>query len=224
MAWAYVQGKISTTVSSPNAMAFTSNVTVGNTIIVVGTHSYTGCTPTCADSLGNTYTARGSKPRPTGGQDFIIFTAPVTTGGSCTVTLTYACGNMKIAGILEYSGINSSPYDTQAVNRSTANDATTGSMTTATDNELVISLWTSDLVLTITPVGATTRLTSSNGYAIHDQNKDTAGSINPSSTYSTINGTYPGWGYGAAFKEAAGTTLPGKVLQENQAVNRASTY
>lgn len=111
----YVQSKVAvnTAVSNGVTIAFDSNVTVGNTIIVIGLHSYAGCPPSFTDNLGNTYTARGSRLA-LNTEIFELFTAPVTTGGACTLTAAMSCGVFRALAIVEVSQIAAgNPFDQQ---------------------------------------------------------------------------------------------------------------
>lgn len=97
-------------ISGGGTLALGSAVTVGNTILILGQHSYLGCPPNCTDSLGNTYT-RSSAYSAAGGYFFYVWTAPITTGGTCTVTFTMSCGSMHSVALIEVSGLAASPYD-----------------------------------------------------------------------------------------------------------------
>jgi hypothetical protein len=100
---------------------FASNVTIGNTICVrvrvANTPFASTVTLTCADNLGNTYTRQvqtGALP-----DDKIriaIFTAPVTTGGACTVTFTSsATADRREIVLEEISGLNNASLVAEAL-------------------------------------------------------------------------------------------------------------
>jgi hypothetical protein len=75
------------------ADTFASNVTAGNTICVrariANAANASTLSMTCADNLGNTYTRQvQTGALPDDKTRIAFFTAPVTTGGACTVTMT----------------------------------------------------------------------------------------------------------------------------------------
>lgn len=89
------------TASAP--AAFPGAVTVGNTIIVAVTQlsSGGGIPGSVTDSRGNSYTLRASSRF---AEDFgfgvSIWSAPITTGGSCTITVAGAATNVDLEGML----------------------------------------------------------------------------------------------------------------------------
>jgi hypothetical protein len=123
----------------------TSNIVVGNTLLINITAGNADVQPTLSDGLGNTYTMDANTSNPTSAtRQSWLFRANITTGGSCTVTVSYSAGSPDTAYITrEYSGlVATSPLDVT----SAANDGnnfvqthpagTTG--TTAQASELVI--------------------------------------------------------------------------------------
>jgi hypothetical protein len=69
-----------------------ANVTVGNTLAVWAFYGGPiGDFTSIADNLGNTYTVADMVEPAGGGTDtHCLFTAPITTGGACTITITLA--------------------------------------------------------------------------------------------------------------------------------------
>lgn len=86
-----------------NVRSFSSNVTVGNTIIVavVQLGSDGGQPSSVTDNLGNTYTRRVYS-KFTNDADFgvSIWSAPVTTGGACTLNVAGGVLNYDLEGML----------------------------------------------------------------------------------------------------------------------------
>lgn len=203
MAITYVQAK-ETHATYPGNVTFDSNVTVGNTIFVYILHGYVGCLPSASDNLGNTYTKDQSST--VGGFKLTCWSAPVTTGGACTITLTAACSTYN-GGALEYSGVktSASAFDTSNSNSSTSNPVTCGSITTAENNELVLAYFAQPATLGTFSAfsdGGTSRLTMHNNGSLVEIIKSTAGSINPSATCSQVSGSYVARCGCAAYKAA----------------------
>jgi hypothetical protein len=96
MALALVQSDITSTGSGVTAKSttFGSNVTVGNTIVVGVQVTANNNAGTVTDTLGNTYTVREADA---GDPKALFYTAPVTTGGACTVT--YTAGGASAGGV-----------------------------------------------------------------------------------------------------------------------------
>lgn len=127
--------------ASPLAQAFGSNVTSGNRIIVSVLHSYLGCPVSISDTLGNTYTSRGSQPDLIAGQQLFwyVFDSVSGSSGANTVTASASCGNFFGMAILEVSG--TSAYDTTAgQNNAEASGTTitTGAITPSANGALVL--------------------------------------------------------------------------------------
>jgi hypothetical protein len=130
-------------VSSPAPLAFGSNVTSGNRIIVVLIHTYLGTPPTISDTLGNTYTVRGSHPDIAVNKFLWIFDTVSGSSGANTVTATYGAGSSYALAILEVSG-STTGYDTTAGMNSatsTSSPKSTGSITPSADGALVVGIF-----------------------------------------------------------------------------------
>jgi hypothetical protein len=200
----YVQSKHSYdggATSSPIAVAFDSNVTVGNTIIVFVLHSYFGCPPSVTDSQGNTYSSKGAQPN-AGGPYFWIFTAAVGSTGANTVTITFACGIVSQYAIAEASSLVADPYEDQAEGQDATSPYGAGDVTTTVDNSLILAMWNklgSALGATSVSSPMTLAHNDTNGAFAYGV-LTTAGNVNPELTgpSGTINC------YTAAFQAAAG--------------------
>lgn len=114
MAWGYVQGSaVAVSASSTDAVTLTTSVTAGNRLIVWAYVYGSGITLTkVSDSKGNQGATSGqydqvlSQPDQFSGHLYCL-TAPVTTGGSTTITAT-ASGNASYMTVWagEYSGLS----------------------------------------------------------------------------------------------------------------------
>lgn len=127
-----VQSKSNYGSTSPIAMAFTNNVTAGNTLIACGGYNW-GTNPTISDTRGNTWVQdflwAGDG---TGWVGIVCFRASNVSGGATTVNFdtTSGAGQHKNMVVIEVSGLtNSSPFDKS--NRATGSGASITSTTTA---------------------------------------------------------------------------------------------
>lgn len=185
--------------------ALPSNATAGNHVIVMLTHSYLGCPPSCTDSQGNTYTARTSGTlQPSGSQRFWVFTAPVGSSAALTVTVSMSCGNCDIGYVAEVSGLDTTtPYEGAAVSTNTANPVNSGSVTTSVNGAYVAAIFFGTAgTPSFTPGSGFTERYDTLGLMVEDQIQSTAGAINPDATASSNANTVNG--YTAAFKATAG--------------------
>jgi hypothetical protein len=115
-------------------------VTAGNFLIAAGYGSATIAT-TIADSLGNAWTQFAVS----GGQaGLVVYTAPVTNGGSDTVTATNTAGFAMALSVLEVTGQSASPLDPASVSAHSASPGTSVSSgatgTPASVNELAVGV------------------------------------------------------------------------------------
>jgi hypothetical protein len=158
MAAAYVQGtglQSSGSVASLSK-AFTSNVTAGNLIVVggVGNGETLLTTGSATDGLLNTYT-RDINRADAGAQttQCAIYSAPVTTGGACTVTLDPTGSDFVDIAIAEFSGmdISGTRLDTSNFGDANGTNAATGNLVTSTTTAIVGILSHSDGTVTLTP-------------------------------------------------------------------------
>ena len=129
--------------TSSLSLAFTSNNTAGNLIIVYADISGTSgaSVSTVSDARGNTYTSAVGPISNGTDYQFQVWYAKNIPGGSNTVTITYSIAVTNDVGIAEYSGLDTvSPLDVSASN--TGNSATCSTGTTAAStaaSELVVA-------------------------------------------------------------------------------------
>ena len=140
---ARVQTKTNVAGSSVSSLTITpdSNVTLGNTLIVVVTDNYgvINQVSSMTDNLGNTYTRMTSN---TDGSfvDGEIWYTPVVHAGACTITVNFShsvnCGLL----VAEHSGLTASPYDVSAsaYQASGTSHDSGATATTAQADELVV--------------------------------------------------------------------------------------
>ena len=132
MSWSHVQGtgaQASSGGITSLSKAFVSSVTVGN-LICVGCANFTGGTPTIGDTH-NTYTLVG--PFTSGSDNLGAAYAPVTTGGSITVTATVSSSYPAIS-IDEFDPGGTPAFDNDAHSSGTSTSISSGSVTvTGTD-------------------------------------------------------------------------------------------
>jgi hypothetical protein len=165
-----IQGASKEQVGGGNvSQAFAQNVTVGNTIIAaVATNLDSLAAATCADTLGNVYTR--DRVGPSAGTNAVIFSAPVTVGGACTVTVTATGTNDRSPAIAEWSGLASPAPDVGVVGTGTTTPYATGSSPATTQaDEVVILVASHDDSGSVIPTAA--------GYIIPADNLQ-AGTVN----------------------------------------------
>jgi hypothetical protein len=212
----FIQGVSSPRTSYPLTLVLPNPVTVGNRIIVLFLHSYAGCVPSVADSLGNgsggQYGRDGAQLNISGGGHFNVFSAPVTTGGSCTITVSAACGAMLVGFCIEVSGLDASPFDDQQGNLNSTTSCDAGTITTTAADDYVLALFAAGATgnQSFTPTGgATTLLTiSGDGSILQAQTQAAAGSVTPTATGSGSSfATYPAAAGSVAYKVASTGTI-----------------
>lgn len=206
MSWVHIQDKETggATVTT-QAVTLTSNVTVGNRIIVVAYTYGAGITASqVTDNLNNGGASAGkydqitAQADPFNGHNY-IYTAPITTGGSCTVTLT-ASASASFLSIWagEYSGLStatgSAAWDTTATNGATlsASETVGPTGTVSAAGELAIG-GLGDTILNGT---VSTTQTAPSGWTERFNNCTNNGNTIPLEV--------------ADFTPASGTTLSGK--------------
>lgn len=176
-------------------------------VVIVGWEDSTSNITSVVDSKGNSYALAIGPVRNSGHNSMAIYYAKnivAATAGANTVTVTF---NTAAAGpdirIAEYHGLDTgSPFDVASSGFATSGTAmTTGTLTTASANELIVggdqlSEWTSAV-----GAGFTQRVNTSHGHVLEDRIVTSFGSY-------TANATQGASGYwtmvGATFK-AAGT-------------------
>lgn len=206
MAYAYVQSNGTNTGNSASArdVAFGSNVTAGD-LIVVAVSQYFDGTQTVTDSQLNTYSpvspgqlinnidsnARGQ----------IFYTIAGSTG-ACTVRVTPSKSCYMSVAIAEYSGNDtSSPFDSSANANGTSTTPSSGSITVSNANSLVVGMtWSANNSFSSSAgTGFTQRYTSNTNEPLSYE--DGVFSVNTAATFTQgINS----WScFGASFKPAS---------------------
>jgi hypothetical protein len=102
---AYVQSASKCNTGSGNVVAFTSNVTSGNVIIVAYKSEDTNAVTGVADSLGTTFTQAANFDG-SGSNDLWIYIGKTTSSGADTVTVTQPSKSYPCTNINEFSGIS----------------------------------------------------------------------------------------------------------------------
>ena len=139
-------------------LAFVSNVTAGNSIIVGCRTGGTTGTVTVADNLGNTYVQDAEQDQTDDLHRAWIFSAHNVTGGACTVTVTVSVSSTLRMCIAEYSGLaTSSTLDKTA----TAQHAASTTPSSGATGTLLIP---DELVVGASTVAADSTYTAGSGY------------------------------------------------------------
>ena len=148
--------------ATSSVLAFGSNNTLGNTIIVaVSWNTVSSLTPTCSDSQGNTYSAIVLETDdPDNSQSGICYATNIKAGAN-TVTVTYGASvTYRALAIHEYSGIaTTSPVDTDATNAATGttttNAYTSTTAATTTSGDLIFGYFVDETGSTATATAGT---------------------------------------------------------------------
>ncbi|MBY0471709.1 hypothetical protein K2X30_11135 [bacterium] len=142
---------ITTSVSSL-PLAFSSNNTAGNLIVVACQYRNAAAqtaTASVSDSRGNTYAPVGNQARANVGRGYLFYAANVAAGAN-TVTCTFSSAQDSMMYIAEYNGVaTTSPL--VGSNTGSGSSATPNiSVTTTAANDLVIGLLDNSNYLTAT--------------------------------------------------------------------------
>ena len=186
--------------ASSEAVAFSSNTTAGN-LILVGFDFASGATfSSISDSQGNTFTEVGSQLTTPAGSGSRLYYAKNIIGGADTVTVhTTASASFIKVQVVEYSGLSTStPLDVQYSNTGSAGSTYAGGTTTVA-NDMIVGFLASDG--TGSAAGGFTSVSAANGNVIID---DAAGA--PGSYYSDGSST-SGWSMQMAALEPASTSV-----------------
>jgi hypothetical protein len=188
------------------------HTTSGNQLIIMSDWSYLGCPPSYTDTEGNTFTLQGANPMPNSGEYLFIATAPIGSSATDTITQTASCGSSYTAYALEYSGLASNPYDTEAIfnNSSTQSTCYSGTSTPSTNGDLILSFFTNQTggAMTINSP-FTLRVSGALNFPLGDYVQSTAAAISATASCS-VTPTYYGSGFLATFKAAASSPTPVK--------------
>lgn len=223
--WAFVQddtnrddsGSPATTL----AKAFTSNVTAGNHIFVAFGWGDVDQVPTCADSLGNTYTLIRKTWSTGRNQGWATWYAQNISGGANTVTCTISSQPYRRLYIRETSGLATTASldvetgQTQAEPGTGANAVSSGALTTTAADDCLIAV-SQDIASLQTTYAAGTNFTGRESIAgvvggSEDRNCATTGSYSGTFTCSVGSDFIT---HAAAFKQAvaAATYMPPQRL------------
>lgn len=150
--------KRSTTVSTFNSttLAYTSNVTSGNLLIIVGNNWRSGgASIAVSDTLGTSYTVKQNAF--TNNTTFIIYGIAPSSGAN-TITLDpTSSGNYAAFTIVEYSGVDTvTPLDVDGSTSTGTSTSASDSLTTTTADALIIGVmgFTTATTITLTPGGS----------------------------------------------------------------------
>lgn len=148
------------------AVAYPGNVTAGNLLVVGGsTYDTAGTTShSVTDTIGTTYTVytctalTASFPNST--PYIAIGIAPSSGANTVTVNPTIdASANKMRFGITEFSGVANPPLDVNGGSSTGTSTTPSDSITTATDNALILGLAAFQTSASITPGGSYTQIT-----------------------------------------------------------------
>ena len=159
----------STTVKFGTSPAWTP--TAGNTIVVGFTHGNSTTVSSIVDTLGNTYTRKGSEVTVPGSPNLAVYYCYNCLGGSPNIiTVTFSASASFPAGYLyEISGAKTGDptdiYSTGTVTSGTA--LSTGSFTTMNPNELVLCFMSGN--------GAGSSMSAGTGYTLDKTNFGSSG-------------------------------------------------
>jgi hypothetical protein len=170
------------TSGTTNSLAFSSGNTAGNLIVVYAIWSNTNSS-SVSDSGGNAYAAAA---RTTWGTNWSaqVFYAKNITGGSNTVTVTFATAVNSFGAIYihEYTGVDKvSPLDVSTSAIGTSRAMSSGSVTTTNASDLLFGAGASSKTVTKAGAGWTTRSTAY-GNRTEDRNVTTTGSYAATAT------------------------------------------
>jgi hypothetical protein len=171
MAWSFAQGTSTQfgTVSTPQNIAFTSNVTAGDLLIVDIAATSTTVTYTVTDSQGNSYALIEAALLT--GLAALTYYAVAKSTGACTVTIAPSGSVGLTAAITDYSGNSSTPSDSFTGNSSVS---PTTSLTTTTIN---VSGTGEMLHAVFTQNGGVSSMTATGGFTLREA--QTSGGLTP---------------------------------------------
>ncbi len=207
----YLQSASSVSFTSATgvSVSFTSNTTLGNTIVVAASTAGPAIS-SVADTQGNTYVqavASGSNA---------IWYATSIKGGADTITANFAASTgFSLIYVHEYAGLATSPLDQVSSQTGTGTAVTSGAKTTTQANELIFGYASVDHCV----------LSGSTGFSA----RQTAGCNMSEDMIVSATGTYAatftqnvssGWaGLMATFKAAASGSAPGYVQSASSVFN-----
>jgi hypothetical protein len=161
MAWAFIQQQFGVgTSTSAVTVVLPSNTTAGNLLIVVVASSSIA-SPSISDNRGGVYTlAQTQNFSGTGAISIYYRSVTALNEGSTTVTVNYSSSMSIYMDVLEYSGLDVTPVNT---NSGTGSSATPSSgSVSATANDLIIAAMTTAASVGFAPVSPFTNRQSNN--------------------------------------------------------------
>ena len=200
------------------SLAFNTNNTTGNFLIVTGTAARPARNISVSDTLGNTYSlALGPVTDIAQDVTLYIWYVPACKGGTNTVTIVPAGTSALEIHVSEWSGLaNTNPVDVTAFATGTGVAVSSGAKTTTSSGDLVFGYgWVFN---TASPGTGFTPLSLINGDLDEYQIQSVAGSV--AATFTQTSGT---WAAAmVAFKSQASVTGP-RVSMTSPAPNATVT-
>jgi hypothetical protein len=183
---AFVQGKGNTTnTASPAPLAFTSNNTAGNLLVVVGRNNG-NVSPTIADTQGNTWVLL-IQDNWRANNSFFVYYALNCKAGANTITLT-AASTLISFSIAEFSGVQA----VSALDQSTFTDTGLGTWT-AIDSGGITPTKAGDLIVGVQGNGTSaTTVSLGSGYTnlVHDSANTSSIESQVQSSIAGVHGTF----------------------------------
>jgi hypothetical protein len=180
-----IQGTaVTNATNTTQTVSFPVNVTTGNFILLAFRYgSITATITSVTDNLGNTYTQRLTQ---VASVTSALYTAPITTGGACTVTVVLSATATMSLAVEEYYGTTTSIDGTPASANGASTTPASGATTTTTAGSMLIGYLIQG-VATITgeSTNFTLRQVSGTAVSLHDQISAPAGSYNHQPTLSS---------------------------------------
>jgi len=154
--------------TNTNAVTFSSNVTIGNFILVAITQ-WSGSVSSITDNKGNTYTPVTTAQHADPSSDYVqLYYAKNVAGGSVTITAALSGTTDNNVGIYEYAGLDAvAPLDKITAATGTGSTPNGGTLTTTTNNELYFAVGVDDN-------GGNSAQTAGSGYSLRDHQDDSA--------------------------------------------------
>jgi hypothetical protein len=187
MAITVVQQATATGIGTGNTIAYGSNLTTGNLMVVAVLHSYNGCPPSISsDTLGSTFTKRVDNVA-VGTRRAHIWTAPIPSGGANTLTFSMSCGSNSLTAIYELSGHDTTtPFGGSNSSTNTANPVLSGSITPTVNGSFLAAMMFTASGGSFTPMSGWDERYDSGGLFAQDDIQTTAATINPEATVSAL--------------------------------------
>jgi len=216
-------------VTSAASLAFTTNNTAGNLIVVavrIGSPSTT--TVSVRDTNGNSYSLARSQVQTTDGHQAWVYYAKIIAAGANTVTVTLSATATLRVAIHEYSGLDTAaPLDQTTSAPGSGTAPTSGSVTTTAANELLFGMGSSANARTWTAgTGYTLRQAPAGKLETADRIVAATGSFSASASLSAADDwtaiivTFKTWATGSSPSPAAQPTFspPGGTYSGSQSV------